>query len=102
MRPLDMDDLSAPWGFDDCRLENNGIIPKTCGYNKKFKYDVELTNREYMGPYIDWCIDNCKKKWGWYFAPPILLVDQSNPAESIPILSFSNKQEAFLFKVSCL
>ena len=34
---MDMD-----WTFDDCRLENNGLIRKGCGYNQSFRYKAEL------------------------------------------------------------
>ena len=33
------------WLYDDCRLENNKIIRKGCGYNKSFKYHATLKNK---------------------------------------------------------
>ena len=33
---MSLDPLDNEWDYRDCRLENNGIIPKTCGYNKTF------------------------------------------------------------------
>tara|TARA_E500000331_G_C16857804_1_gene540650 strand:- start:205 stop:510 length:306 start_codon:yes stop_codon:yes gene_type:complete len=96
--------MMSDWGYDDCRLENNGIIPSTYGYNKKFKHDVEIYHTEQLGKHIDWCIDNCKHKWGWYHdSLPLPRVSLENDGmQSRSFLSFSNKKEAFMFKVACL
>tara|TARA_B100001057_G_C22856305_1_gene952793 strand:+ start:36 stop:359 length:324 start_codon:yes stop_codon:yes gene_type:complete len=103
--PYDDEDLMlSDWGYDDCRLENNGIIPPSYGYNKKFKYDIEIPHPEQLGRCIDWCIDNCKHKWGWYHESlPLPRVSlEANGIESRSFLSFSRKKEAFMFSVSCL
>lgn len=74
------------WDFQDCRLENNGLIPKSCGYNKTFKYVV---NVQFMkDEYIDWCMDKCKSRWGWHFD------------DERAFISFNSKKEAFLFNLS--
>ena len=31
-------EVDTSWDFKDCRLENNGLIPKTCGFNKSFNH----------------------------------------------------------------
>ena len=97
-------DNGMGWDCNDCRLENNGIIPKTYGYNKKFKHDIEIFDTEHLSQCIDWCVDNCKHKWGWYHdslpLPRVSLED--NGMESRSFLSFSNKKEAFMFKVTFL
>ena len=60
---MNRDPLDNDWDYKDCRLENNGIIPKTCGYNKTFRYKVPLQAHGVMGNLIDWCIQNCNHKW---------------------------------------
>jgi len=74
------------WDFKDCRLENNGLIPKTCGFNKSFDINIRLT--ELQDSHIDWCMSNCKKDWGWFF--------DGNDA----YISFKSKNEATMFSLS--
>ncbi len=94
---MNEEDFYPEWDGKDCRLENNGIIPKSYGYNKKFKYDVELVPGKVLGDHIDWCVANCKHKWGWYFDDESRIFEDERT-----YISFSNKQEAFLFKVTNL
>jgi hypothetical protein len=101
--PRITDPLDNEWDYRDCRLENNGIIPKTCGYLKEFKYKVRLTAHGVNGEYIDWCSDNCNGKFGWHFE------DTDNTYEDYEdgthwndqqaIISFSNRKDAFLFSL---
>tara|TARA_E500000331_G_C16768681_1_gene502844 strand:+ start:124 stop:465 length:342 start_codon:yes stop_codon:yes gene_type:complete len=97
------DPLDNEWDYRDCRLENNGIIPKTSGYNKTFKYQIKLPAHGVNGEYLDWCTQHCKGKFGWHFEPTN---EQFNDYEDgvhwndeQAVLSFSNKKEAFLFSL---
>ena len=45
-------------------------IPDDCGYEKKFKYDIDMYSNGIMGDCIEWCQKNCKGKWGWWFKGP--------------------------------
>tara|TARA_B100000989_G_scaffold120888_1_gene89163 strand:- start:4579 stop:4890 length:312 start_codon:yes stop_codon:yes gene_type:complete len=100
------DPLDNEWDFKDCRLENNGVIPKTCGYNKTFRYKVPLNAHGVMGNLIDWCVSNCKHKWGWHFENTKEEFSDYEPnthwGDQRAIISFSSKKEAFMFKLKAL
>ena len=100
------EDFSPSWDFRDCRLENNGLIPKTCGYNKTFKYKVPLNSHGVNGSMVDWCTENCKHKWGWHFEPTDEKLqgyeEGTHWNEDRAVVSFSNKKEAFLFKLNAM
>jgi hypothetical protein len=97
-------DCEPSWDFRDCRLENNGIIPKNCGYNKSFKYKVQLPGEGVNMQQVQWCADNCKHKWGWYFENTVKKIQSASGYNDdvYAVMSFSNKKEAFMFKVSML
>ena len=42
-------------------------VPKSCGYEKRFKFDVDMHSNGIMGDCIQWCVNNCKGRWGWWF-----------------------------------
>lgn len=79
-------ETETTWDFRDCRLENNGLIPKTCGFNKSFDFKLRLT--ELQDSHIDWCMSNCKNDWGWFF-------DNDDA-----YISFKSKHEAMMFSLS--
>jgi len=79
-------DFTSHWDYRDCRLENNGLIPKSCGYNKTFKYVINV--QQMKDDYIDWCMEKCKSNWGWHFD------------DDYAFISFNSKKEAFLFNLS--
>ncbi len=103
---MNRDPLDNEWDFKDCRLENNGIIPKSCGYNKTFRYKVPLRAHGVMGDLIDWCTSNCKHKWGWHFENTDDRYEDYEPNthwnDQRAIISFSSKKEAFMFKLKAL
>ena len=43
------------------------ILPAGFGYNKKYRYKVNLHQYGVGYDIITWCLKNCKSKWGWYF-----------------------------------
>ena len=73
-------------------------IPNDCGYQKRFKYDIDMHSNGIMGECIEWCQINCKHKWGWWFQGP----DSNDPydhrwQEQSSFMSFENKREAMAF-----
>ena len=73
-------------------------IPDDCGYDKQFKFDIDMQSNGIMGDCIEWCQANCKSKWGWWFNGP----DTNNPydhnwEEQNSYMSFENKREAMAF-----
>jgi hypothetical protein len=40
-------------------------IPNDCGYECRFKYDVDMYSNGIAGECIEWCQTHCKGKWGW-------------------------------------
>ena len=43
------------------------IVGPGCGYNKKFKYNIPVNNTGISYPWVVWCAENCKQRWGWWF-----------------------------------
>ena len=73
-------------------------IPDDCGYNQRFKFDVDMHSNGIMGDCIEWCQINCKHKWGWYFnGPPGTNPWDHNWEEQDSYMSFENKREAMAF-----
>jgi len=90
--------MTAEWLYDDCRLENNGLIRKGCGYNKSFKYLAVLKNNINMR-LINWCDRNCNGKYGWYFE------DHKTSFHNIQrstVFTFEKKIDCFNFKLRYL
>lgn len=65
--------------------ENFG--PNFAGIKAKLGYDVNLVTNGVSIKLADWCQQTCKHKWGWRF-------------EDYAIVSFENKEEAVLFKLT--
>ena len=73
-------------------------VPINCGYDKKFKYDVDMHSNGIMGDCVQWCVNNCNYKWGWWFKArskydPFL----HNSEEQDSFMSFQNQREATAF-----
>ena len=45
-------------------------IPEDCGYEKKFRFNVDMNSNGINGECIEWCQVNCEGKWGWWFEGP--------------------------------
>ena len=73
-------------------------IPEDCGYDKHFKYDIDMRSNGIMGDCIEWCQKNCKDKWGWWFeAGPNYSPIAHNWEEQNSFMSFEKKKEATAF-----
>ena len=53
----------------------------------KLQYTVKMKDAGVPSPYVEWCNDNCKGKWSWYFD------------ENYGYLSFEKAIDAILFKL---
>ena len=42
-------------------------IPLDCGYEKKFRFNIDMNSNGIMGDCIEWCQRNCEGRWGWWF-----------------------------------
>ncbi len=76
-------------------------IPDNCGYMKQFKYNIDMNTNGINGECIDWCQENCKGKWGWWFEQK----DLYNPLlhnweEQNAYMSFEKEAEASKFWIS--
>ena len=76
-------------------------IPEDCGYDKKFKYDIDMNSNGIMGDCIEWCQLNCEGKWGWWFEHPShMTVDGHNWEDQDAYMSFEKKKDATKFWMS--
>lgn len=85
-----------------CNMPHNGktLLKDTdCGYQKRFKYNIDMNSNGILGECIDWCETNCKSKWGWWFEGPDNPIDYySNHWENQKAwMSFDNDEEATAF-----
>ena len=39
----------------------------SCGYNKRFKYNIPINNTGIPYFVVIWCAENCNHRWGWWF-----------------------------------
>ena len=75
-------------------------VPEDCGYDKRFKYDIDMNSNGIMGECIEWCTANCKSKWGWWFEGPKDAVPNPyahNWEDQNSFMSFEDKREATAF-----
>ena len=89
--------MDSDWTYDDCRLENNGLIRKGCGYNQSFKYNVPLVKMDINMGIIEWCNRYCDGKFGWYFEE--CSPSRSWPARQRAVMTFQSKADCFNFKL---
>ena len=72
-------------------------IPEDCGYDKKFKYDIDMQSNGINGECIEWCQINCKHKWGWWFKNDNSWYEHWDHEKNEAFMSFNSKREAILF-----
>lgn len=93
--------MGDDWLYDDCRLENNGLIRKGCGYNQDYKFKVELSKNINM-KIITWCDNNCSGKFGWYFDDVVSGQRLDHTVIRKTIFTFQKKYDCFNFKLKQL
>ena len=70
-------------------------IPKDCGYEKKFQYNIDMNSNGVAGECIEWCQINCEGKWGWWFEPAGKIENPMNHWEDQnAYMSFEKKIDA--------
>ena len=73
-------------------------IPKDCGYEKKFQYNIDMNSNGIMAECIEWCQVNCEGKWGWWFEQNDLYDPmRHNWEEQDSYMSFEKKIDASRF-----
>ena len=73
-------------------------IPEDCGYDKRFKFDIDMNSNGIMGDCVEWCQLNCKGKWGWWFENTDLYDPlKHNWEEQNAYMSFQYKKDATRF-----
>ena len=73
-------------------------IPEDCGYEKKFRFNIDMNSNGIMGECIEWCQINCEGKWGWWFDQKELYnPNYHNWEEQDAYMSFEDKREATAF-----
>ena len=76
-------------------------IPETCGYQKRFRYNIDMNSNGIAGECIDWCEKHCRSRWGWWFEAPENSETFYNHWEGQRAwMSFASKREAMLFWVA--
>ena len=73
-------------------------IPVDCGYECRFKYDVDMYSNGIAGECIEWCQTHCRGKWGWWFEPAGEIENPANHWEDQnAYMSFERKRDATRF-----
>ena len=73
-------------------------ISEQCGYDKRFKYVIDMNSNGIMGECIEWCQVNCEGKWGWWFEPAGQIENPMNHWEDQnSYMSFQYKRDATKF-----
>ena len=73
-------------------------IPSDCGYDKKFRYNIDMNSNGIISECIQWCVNNCEGKWGWWFDSWSKQPEwRSSQDEQDAYMSFEKKHEATKF-----
>tara|TARA_X000000950_G_scaffold269582_1_gene348407 strand:- start:5372 stop:5659 length:288 start_codon:yes stop_codon:yes gene_type:complete len=91
--------MDNDWTYDDCRLENNNLIRKGCGYNQNFRFKAELS-KDINIKTIMWCDKNCDGKYGWHFQ--IKQPSAKWPTREQAVMTFQKKIDCINFKLKQL
>ena len=76
-------------------------IPDDCGYEKKFKFNIDMNSNGIMADCIEWCQINCEGRWGWWFEQKNLFTEKWHDWEDQnAYMSFEKKKDATRFWLS--
>ena len=76
-------------------------IPDDCGYDKKFRFNIDMHSNGIMGDCIEWCQEKCEARWGWWFEPAGKIADPTNHWEDQnAYMSFESKIDAMKFWIA--
>jgi len=75
------------------------LLPPGYGYNKRYRYKINLNQYGVGFNTMMWCLKNCKSAWGWYFVtkPNAQWGDYESQDA---VLTFKSKQDAVYFKLT--
>ena len=76
------------------------LLPPGYGYNKRYRYKINLEQYGVGFEILIWCSKNCKSKWGWYFIPKKNCEDFADYENQNAILTFEMKQDAVYFMLT--
>jgi len=77
------------------------LLPPGYGYGKKYRYKINLQQYGVGFEIINWCLRNCKSKWGWYFIERNDYQDWDDHYERHEaVLTFKNKKDAVYYMLS--
>jgi hypothetical protein len=73
-------------------------IADDCGYEKKFRYNIDMNSNGIMGDCIEWCQHNCEGRWGWWFDNKEQYnLNWHNWEDQEAYMSFEKKKDALRF-----
>ena len=73
-------------------------IPEDCGYEQKFKFNIDMNSNGVMAECIEWCQINCEGKWGWWFENKGTYdMNYHNWEDQNAYMSFEKKRDATRF-----
>ena len=76
------------------------LLPPGYGYNKRYRYKINLCTYGVGYNIMQWCLKNCKSKWGWYFVPRQSKDKWDGYEHQDAILTFKSRQDAVYFKLT--
>ena len=77
------------------------LLPPGYGYGKTYRYQINLNQYGVGFDIIQWCLKNCKSKWGWYFVERKDWQDWDDHYQRHDaVLTFKSKQDAVYFKLT--
>ena len=77
------------------------LLPPGYGYDKKYRYKINLKQYGVGYEVINWCLKNCKSKWGWYFVPTKREDEYLETYENQDaILTFKSRQDAVYYRLT--
>lgn len=98
MKKIYFEENARIFSVDETRT--NGILCRLPGYLWAVEHSTDTQG--IPKEVIDWCENQCEGRWfGWYFfpAPSYHLRQEQWPFESVPVLLFESKEDAFFAQV---
>ena len=73
------------------------IRDKYSGYDKKYRYSIDLRSDGVIEDHIDWCHKHCEGNWGWWYITSKEWETRWDSSGNQAFMSFSRKKEAMKF-----
>lgn len=75
-------------------------LPPGYGYNKKYRYKVNLYTYGVEFETMAWCWKHCKSAWGWYFIPKPNVEWAEDYENMYAILTFKSKKDFIYYRLT--